>query len=707
MRASRIHIHIIGFHSPLGSQRGSAIVVYDAHSRQLSVRDASEVAVELAECPYCGRPMHDDFRRRSSSSRRNRFTDDGPPAGERRSFVDPEYFGMLAQSQRTSPSTSGPGTPSAGRRLFQPVLRSGRSRDVSGTGPPSEAEFVASRPVPSGVQGISSSAFSPGYFRQFFREERELGRGGHGVVLLVQHVLDGVTLGHFACKRVAVGNDHTWLEKVLIEVKLLQQISHKNLVKYHWVWLEDHQPSSFGPSVPCVWILQEYCNAGDLHGYVLEPTEEFSNPEDLKARYRRRSRGDIPPPENLRGRSRLTLEEVFSFFRDIASGLHHLHSKGYIHRDLKPSNCLLQRGDGRLRVLISDFGEVQAAGAKRGNTGATGTISYSAPEVVRHDLVGGAFGDFTTKSDIFSLGMIVYFMCFGALPYTNADEINEENEDLDLLRAEITAWQGFNDTMRARSDLPEMLYKYLRRLLSIQPNERPSTDEILASIKGGVGLSESGHSGMTVDDGSPRVTSIDPPLRRTQSRRDSTLGSRPGLPSFARNVSGEDPRRSPSPIKPVADYELRQRSTSRPRSPEASTVVLRPRKLEFGQAKRSSPAQQSPRLMLPPPRPRPTLASRFLHLAHHPVAKHTLLAGLFALKVMALTGPCMPFAPKPWIMYPLLGVAVLDLGTFGFDGWRVFVLFAAHFTALWLARESGGFCESIERAPLSWEAFER
>jgi hypothetical protein len=45
-------------------------------------------------------------------------------------------------------------------------------------------------------------------------EEKELGRGGKGVVLLVRHVLDGVSLGHFACKRVPVGDDHEWLEKV-------------------------------------------------------------------------------------------------------------------------------------------------------------------------------------------------------------------------------------------------------------------------------------------------------------------------------------------------------------------------------------------------------------------------------------------------------------------------------------------------------------
>ena len=60
----------------------------------------------------------------------------------------------------------------------------------------------------------------------------------HRVVLLVKHVLDGVTLGRFACKRIPVGDDHQWLENVLLEVTLLQNISNENLVSYRYV---DHR----------------------------------------------------------------------------------------------------------------------------------------------------------------------------------------------------------------------------------------------------------------------------------------------------------------------------------------------------------------------------------------------------------------------------------------------------------------------------------
>jgi len=107
---------------------------------------------------------------------------------------------MLHHSLPGSVESSAP--PSPHRRLTEP-FRSGRGTPST---PLRGAEFVASSPAsqPS-PNGISATAFSPNYFERFFVEERELGRGGKGVVLLVKHVLDGVSLGHFALKRIPVG----------------------------------------------------------------------------------------------------------------------------------------------------------------------------------------------------------------------------------------------------------------------------------------------------------------------------------------------------------------------------------------------------------------------------------------------------------------------------------------------------------------------
>ncbi|KAH8899164.1 kinase-like protein [Thozetella sp. PMI_491] len=499
----------------------NAIVVRDRASRRLEIR-----GLQLAECPTCHQPL------RSSSAERH-----FDPPVEHESYVDPDYFRMLRAGRgRADVHTRPPSSPI--RRLVEPVpvtsdASDGRECDDVTV---EEAEFVSSTPAVQEGSRIRREAFSPNYFSTFFIEERELGRGGKGVVLLVRHEIDGCSLGHFACKRVPVGDDHGWLEKVLIEVELLAKLSHPNLVSYRHVWLEDVKLNRFGPSVACAFILQQYCNGGDLLHYVVGELPREATKEDLKAQMRRRSKGQAERPQGLlQSQRRLPFEEIYSLFKDITSGLAYLHGANYIHRDLKPSNCLLHSEGNHLTCLISDFGEVQPENVVRMSTGSTGTISYCAPEVLRRDPATGGYGNFTTKSDIFSLGMILYFMCFGRLPYQSANTVQEELEDIDLLRAEITDWKGFQDERRERPDLPSKLYQLLKRLLALNPVDRPSASEVLAVMK-----SESSLEGMA-RAGAPRSSS--PSSIGLAGRRIQSLDSPvpPGTP-----IPGESSRR-PSP----------------------------------------------------------------------------------------------------------------------------------------------------------------
>lgn len=653
-------------------RHGSAVVVYDDRSRQLSLRanSRSPSDIELANpnCPYCHRPLHEP---RSPG-------DDGhddPDHG----FVNPEYFRMLHHSRPGSEASSRQPSPQR-RPLPRRALRQTSGGSDIGSPPPG-AEFVGSTPAtPAASHGISSSAFSQNYFKTFFVEEGELGRGGKGVVLLVKHMLDGVSLGHFACKRVPVGDDHEWLEKVLVEVQLLQNLSHQNLVSYRHVWLEDYQISAFGPSVPCAFILQQYCNAGDLHHYILNQTEASVTTQQLKERMRRRSKGQPEPPLGLNAPRRMPFEEIFSFFKDITAGLHHLHSHGYIHRDLKPQNCLLHTTGIKTRVLVSDFGEVQMANVARKSTGHTGTISYCAPEVLRREGPDGQFGNFTTKSDIFSLGMIVYFMCFGRLPYQNADDLHEENEDLEQLRTEITNWAGFDDVRRVRPDLPDKLYRFLRKLLSLDPAERPTTEQILQGIGAGSGLEDMNGFGPTFDNIGPRISSADSPSPSPSKaqRRHSTQTGLMRAPSKLRQQATAEDHRSPSP-----PMSRKPRSTTRtPTPPDSAGLILRKRKLEnyspppsFSHS--ASPAEveedeehpATPRLMLPPSSSSSSLLGALVFRLHGfvavPAVASALKLAIFLIKVLSLSRPCAPFASNPWVAYPLLCLAALDFGFLG------------------------------------------
>ena len=541
--------------------------------------------------------------------------------------------------------------PSPQRRLEQPV----RHRENSSS--PGQTAYVDSPPTsPSPPTGISAPAFSPDYFKRCYKVEKELGRGGKGVVFLVTHVLDGVPLGQHACKRVPVGDDHTWLENVLREVQILQWLSdqHKHLVSYRHVWLEDVKLSNFGPSVPCAFILQQYCNSGTLQDYVFNQAQTSTSTDELKERVRRHSKNRPELPRDVRGR-KLSFDQIYSFFKDITSGLNHLHLNGYIHRDLKPSNCLLHdTGDG-LRVLVSDFGEVQAETMIRRSTGATGTLSYCAPEVLRRQPGSEAYGNFTFKSDIFSLGMILYFLCFARLPYRNADILNEEEEDLDQLREEITTWTGLQEERRLRPDLPEQLYTFLRRLLSRDPNERPSAEDILLGIKTGAGLDEISDTrprpaSHMFDDlrGSSRISPIDSPKPSTPARKMSAGYVRSGKPAKLRLSSFQKEQSSSSTPNESTPTETDSEQAISP----GGSLVLRER---FPSPKKT---REMPQLPAPAPKRTPSRLSLYLH-SH--ATQRVLKIVLLLLKVVSINLLCTPMASNPMVSYPLFALAALDI----------------------------------------------
>lgn len=614
----------------------------------------------------------------SDSSRgRHRGTTD--PEAE---FINPNYFRMLNNSLPSSENSSTP--PSPRRRLVRPALPDGPTSD----GPP----------APATSQGISSTAFSQDYFKRFFVEEKVLGKGGKGVVLLVKHVLDGVSLGHYACKRVPVGDDHEWLEKVLGEVQLLQHLSHQNLVSYRHVWLENAKMSTFGPSVPCAFILQQYCNAGDLHNYICGSIQTSTTAQQLKDRLRRKSKGG-PEHVDITGPRTLQLDQIYSFFRDITSGLRHLHMNGYIHRDLKPNNCLLHETSDGIRVLVSDFGEVQSQNAMRNSTGATGTLSYCAPEVLRREYEDGPFGNFTFKSDIFSLGMILYFLCFAQLPYASADIVNEEKEDLDQLREEITHWAGFDHGRRMRPDLPQKLYTFLERLLSVDPDRRPTADEVLNGIQAGANANESfrakrASSASASSDlpGGARIRPIDSPQpdadRRALSpvkiarsplvpRHDSMFDS---SGSTSTTPSSEPILGSRTSLSPDRDLIVRPRnSTSPPISPSQRTDA---------EAIQNSQPMSPPQQHLLPPPPSRLSVTYFTNIST--ISFPGVQFSLFLAKVVSVLHPCSPLAVKPWILYPLLLLAAVTLRV---QDLRIQTLATlAHILAVGLGMRMGVLC---------------
>jgi serine/threonine protein kinase/tetratricopeptide (TPR) repeat protein len=119
----------------------------------------------------------------------------------------------------------------------------------------------------------------------------------------------------------------------------------------------------------------------------------------------------------------LTPRERLKLFVPVCQAVQHAHQKGIIHRDLKPSNVLVGIYDGKPVPKVIDFGVAKAAGPKlteatlfTGFGTVIGTPEYMSPEQAQLDNV-----DIDTRSDIYSLGVLVYELLTGTTPFTKKD----------------------------------------------------------------------------------------------------------------------------------------------------------------------------------------------------------------------------------------------------------------------------------------------
>src|SRR6266496_593505 len=201
--------------------------------------------------------------------------------------------------------------------------------------------------------------------------ERELGRGGMGVVYLAREVrLDRPV----AIKLLppSKASDPRLRERFLREARTAAKLSHPNIIPIHAV-------EEFGAFVFFAMA--------------------FVEGETLTERVRRR--GPLPPSEAAR------------VLRDVAWALAYAHGQGVIHRDVKPDNILLEQATAR--VLVADFGiagVVVGAGALVAGE-VVGTPEFMSPEQALGEAVDG-------RSDLYSLGIVGYFAFSGTLPFEAA-----------------------------------------------------------------------------------------------------------------------------------------------------------------------------------------------------------------------------------------------------------------------------------------------
>ena len=259
-----------------------------------------------------------------------------------------------------------------------------------------------------------------------FRVERELGRGGMGVVYLARDE----RLDRFIALKVLPAThatDSATVERFLREARTAAKLAHPNVVPvYH---------------------------AGEVSGTAYF-TMAFVEGESLADR--------------VRERGPLRAVDAVPILRDVAWALAYAHARGVVHRDVKPENILLERSTRR--TLVTDFGiaynaPINAEAARLTADGhVLGTVHYMSPEqVTGHELDG--------RSDLYALGVVAYEVLSGRLPFEG------------LAPAAVLVAHATRPAPRLHEvapNVPSALSQVVDRCLAKHPEERYPTGEAMA-----------------------------------------------------------------------------------------------------------------------------------------------------------------------------------------------------------------------------------
>jgi len=258
--------------------------------------------------------------------------------------------------------------------------------------------------------------------------QRELGRGGMGIVYLARDVqLDR----DVAIKTLPshLAQTATSRERFVREARTAAGLSHPHIVPIHRVG-----------------------EAGGFVFFVMSYVEGETLGERL------RTRGPLPAADATR------------VLREVAWALAYAHGRGIVHRDIKPDNILLEAGTGR--ALVTDFG-IAHGGAHDGTHDLSadevnplmGTENFMSPEQAANGPVDG-------RSDLYALGVVGYLAVSGRLPF------GASNLPALLVRQAIEAPAS---AMRAAPGLPPALAAAIDRCLARDPAARFADGEAMAA----------------------------------------------------------------------------------------------------------------------------------------------------------------------------------------------------------------------------------
>jgi serine/threonine protein kinase/tetratricopeptide (TPR) repeat protein len=222
-----------------------------------------------------------------------------------------------------------------------------------------------------------------------YRIQRILGRGGFGIVYLAEQTV--AVRRRVALKVVKRGMDtDEVLRRFEAERQVLALLDHPGIAKLY-------EAGVTGDGLP--YFAMEYVPGSTLTEHCDE--------------------------------HRLSTEARLELFMGVCAAVQHAHEKGILHRDIKPSNILVRVRDGRAEPIVIDFGLAKALHRPFVDDGLVtrtgvfvGTPEYSSPERLRSD----GF-DVDTRSDVYSLGAVLYHLLAGVLPFEPQDLVRRAGSE--------------------------------------------------------------------------------------------------------------------------------------------------------------------------------------------------------------------------------------------------------------------------------------
>lgn len=277
-----------------------------------------------------------------------------------------------------------------------------------------------------------------------YRITERIGRGGMAEVYKGVHT----HLDRQVAIKVLHGyllDDGDFLTRFKREAKAVANLRHPNIVQVYDFDIQDD----------IIFMVMEYIDGTDLQSQMVQLDKEGKH---------------------------LSIKEIGSIIKDIASALDYAHSRGMLHRDVKPSNILIDKNN---KAYLTDFGIARLLTDQKLTATGTliGTPAYMSPEQGRGEEV-------SRESDIYSLGVVAFELITGQVPY-------DAQTPIAIVQKQIA--DPIPDLRKFVQDVPDSAQEVIETALAKSPEKRyPSAEALVVALRGALEALEASDASLKI-----------------------------------------------------------------------------------------------------------------------------------------------------------------------------------------------------------------